>query len=208
MFNNEGSSLFPASCQARNRTRQDRTGQDRQGQAWTGISFADATQNKPNYTLLSLSLFPDTYKENQPHGGVANGRNSPWLARKRPGERERERRRGGATGGSRTSKASARAKFVRFTGRNIILLYVQYFLCCACSQFWEPIKAFKESFPTAPTPSSAPVHVPIWELLIRPNAWQILVGNFPGKLAKKNMTNTTQIISKTAGIPYKSSGLW
>lgn len=56
-------------------TEQDTTGQDRQGQTWTGISFADATQNKPNYTLLSL--FPDTYKENQPRGGVANGRNSP-----------------------------------------------------------------------------------------------------------------------------------
>lgn len=58
-------------------TGQDGTGQDRQGQTWTGISFADATQNKPNYTLLSLSLFPDTYKEKQPRGGVANGRNSP-----------------------------------------------------------------------------------------------------------------------------------
>lgn len=80
MLNNEGSSLFPASCQhgtVHDRTGEDRTGQDRQGQTWTDISFADATQNKPNYTLLSLSLFPDTYKEKQPRGGVANGRNSP-----------------------------------------------------------------------------------------------------------------------------------
>lgn len=62
---------------AQDSTGRNRTGQDRQGQTWTGISFADATQNKPNYTLLSLSLFPDTHKEKQPRGGVANGRNSP-----------------------------------------------------------------------------------------------------------------------------------
>lgn len=68
--------LRPVSAE-QDTTGHDRTGQARQGQTWTGISFADATQSKPNYTLLSLSLFPDTYKENQPRGGVANGRNSP-----------------------------------------------------------------------------------------------------------------------------------